>query len=653
VELDDLRDKLRNVKGNEKRFTALCPAHDDKNNSLSVAVKGDKIMVHCFAGCTPETIMESLGLKVSDLFITKEGTKKRLVKAYDYTDEKGELLFQVCRFHPKSFMQRHKNGEGAWTYSMKDVRRVLYHLHDIIKAPKLYFVEGEKDCDALWDCGFVATTSPGGAKNWRPEYADCLAGKKVILIPDNDDAGYSYARDVASSLMEKCELSCILLKAKDISDWLSQGESPEKLLEMEQDITLLWNRDKPQYTLLPDGAIIWRHKDLVFKAEALRHERTGIHGRVSIEHNYSPIAWSAFNLERVEERTRLSKQAHIQLKPAIKQIYPEANLKIDFDIFCAGLWDFYLSHFSPELVYGIETPQPLKFALKPYVLWGGGTIIFAAPGKGKSYTGLLWAQSINCGVNKYWQVEQANVLYINLERSNATIQRRLSCINRVLGLPPTEPLRVQNARGKSLLDILPACYKTIKQHNIRIIVLDSISRAGYGDLTENRPINAMIDALSSLCDTWVALGHTPRADESHVYGGIMFEAGADIVIRLASEQPNPTTLGLGFEITKSNDVRPHEQVIWAMEFDDNGLTILRKARPFEFPEVAGKAKKPMIQIIRDFITEQDSAMATASEVADATGLNRGNVAHMLVHSGQFVKLKQEGKKVYYGNGEFS
>ena len=653
MELDDLRDKLRNVKGNEKRFTALCPAHDDKNNSLSVAVKGDKIMVHCFAGCTPETIMESLGLKVSDLFITKEGTKKRLVKAYDYTDEKGEMLFQVCRFHPKSFMQRHKNGEGAWTYSMKDVRRVLYHLHDIIKAPKLYFVEGEKDCDALWDCGFVATTSPGGAKNWRPEYADCLAGKKVILIPDNDDAGYSYARDVASSLMEKCELSCILLKAKDISDWLSQGESPEKLLEMEQDITLLWNRDKPQYTLLPDGAIIWRHKDLVFKAEALRHERTGIHGRVSIEHNYSPIAWSAFNLERVEERTRLSKQAHIQLKPAIKQIYPEANLKIDFDIFCAGLWDFYLSHFSPELVYGIETPQPLKFALKPYVLWGGGTIIFAAPGKGKSYTGLLWAQSINCGVNKYWQVEQANVLYINLERSNATIQRRLSCINRVLGLPPTEPLRVQNARGKSLLDILPACYKTIKQHNIRIIVLDSISRAGYGDLTENRPINAMIDALSSLCDTWVALGHTPRADESHVYGGIMFEAGADIVIRLASEQPNPTTLGLGFEITKSNDVRPHEQVIWAMEFDDNGLTILRKARPFEFPEVAGKAKKPMIQIIRDFITEQDSAMATASEVADATGLNRGNVAHMLVHSGQFVKLKQEGKKVYYGNGEFS
>jgi hypothetical protein len=647
MELTELRNKLRGVKGNEKKFTALCPAHEDKNNSLSIEIKADKIMVHCFAGCTTEAIMESLGLEMADLFVGKTAAK-RIVKTYDYTDEQGKLLFQVCRFQPKSFMQRHTNGDGTWTYSMKGVRRVLYHLHDIIKAPKLYFVEGEKDCDALWDCGFVATTSPGGAKNWRPEYAECLKGKKIVLIPDNDDAGYSYARDVASSLMEKCELSCVLLKSKDVSDWLTNGGLPDQLAEMEQDVTLLWNRDKPQYTLLPEGAIIWRHKDLVFKAEAIRHERTGIHGRVSIEHNYSPLAWSVFNLERVEERTRLSKQAHAQLKPTIKQTYPEADLKRDFDVFCAGLWDFYLSHYTPELIYGVETPQPLKFALRPYIMWGGGTIIFAAPGKGKSYSGLLWAQSINCGVDTFWPVEQAPVLYINLERSKDTIQRRLSCINRVLGLPATEPLRVINARGKSLLDVLPICQRTVKQHNIKVIVLDSISRAGYGDLAENRPINAIIDGLSSLCDTWLALGHTPRADESHVYGSIMFEAGADIVIRLSSEESNPTTLGVGYEITKSNDLRGVSQMIWAMEFDDNGIVLLRKAKPFEFPEVAGKAKKPMIQAIKDYIQEQDAAQATASELADALNLNRGNISNLLRTSGQFVQTKKDGRNVYYG-----
>jgi len=198
------------------------------------------------------------------------------------------------------------------------------------------------------------------------------------------------------------------------------------------------------------------------------------------------------------------------------------------------------------------------------------------------------------------------------------------------------------------LDILPVCQRTIKQHNIKAIVLDSISRAGYGDLAENRPINAIIDALSSLCDTWLALGHTPRADESHVYGSIMFEAGADIVIRLASEESNPTTLGIGFEITKSNDMRGLNQMIWAMEFDDNGLIGLRKAKPFEFPEVAGKAKKPMVQTIRDFILEQDAAKATATQIADSTGLDRANVARMLVHSGQFIKVGEEGRSSYYG-----
>lgn len=648
VELKDILTKVQKAKRlSDGSFMALCPAHDDKTPSLQITLNENKILLFCHAGCATEAVIQSLGLTMGDLFLEPRGPKK-IVATYDYKDENSNVLFQVCRTQPKSFLQRHSDGKGGWIWSTKGVRKVLYHLPDILKAPIVYFVEGEKDADALWECGLVATTSPGGSKNWRPEYAQCLYGKKVIIIPDNDEAGYAYARDVASALMEKCELACILLEAKDIADWLAQGERPERLPEIEQDITLLWNRDLPQYESRADGGIVWKHRGLVFTAEALRHERTGLHGRVAIEHNFSPLAWSVFNLERVEERTRLSKMAHVQLKPAIKQEYPEASLKRDFDIFCAGLWEFYLSHYSPELVYGIEKPRPLKFALRPYVLWGGGTIIFAAPGKGKSHTGLLWAQSINCGITTYWPVERAPVLYINLERSADTIQRRLSCTNKALGLPPTEALRVLNARGKSLLDVLPACRRAIKHHGIKIIVLDSISRAGYGDLTDNRPINAMMDALSSLCDTWVALGHTPRADETHVYGGIMFEAAADVVIRLSSEATNPDTLGVGFEITKSNDMRSQDQVIWAMEFNETGLTGLRKAHPFEFPEVAGKAKKPMLQTIKDFILEQDDARAGATDIADATGLNRGNIAHLLAQSGQFIKVGQDGKKSLYG-----
>jgi hypothetical protein len=50
------------------RWTARCPAHDDRNPSLSVRDAGDRLLVHCFAGCSPEAVVGALGLRMADLF---------------------------------------------------------------------------------------------------------------------------------------------------------------------------------------------------------------------------------------------------------------------------------------------------------------------------------------------------------------------------------------------------------------------------------------------------------------------------------------------------------------------------------------------------------------------------------------------------------
>ncbi len=42
------------------KFTACCPAHDDRNPSLSVSDKNGKILVHCWAGCTQEEVIGAL-----------------------------------------------------------------------------------------------------------------------------------------------------------------------------------------------------------------------------------------------------------------------------------------------------------------------------------------------------------------------------------------------------------------------------------------------------------------------------------------------------------------------------------------------------------------------------------------------------------------
>ena len=43
-------------------WQAGCPAHDDHHPSLSITPKGEKVLIHCFTGCTPEAILAALGL---------------------------------------------------------------------------------------------------------------------------------------------------------------------------------------------------------------------------------------------------------------------------------------------------------------------------------------------------------------------------------------------------------------------------------------------------------------------------------------------------------------------------------------------------------------------------------------------------------------
>lgn len=66
--LNDFLQKLTNVRHSNNGYLCRCPAHDDKENSLSVTYKDEKILLYCHAGCNIMDILNKLGLKMSDLF---------------------------------------------------------------------------------------------------------------------------------------------------------------------------------------------------------------------------------------------------------------------------------------------------------------------------------------------------------------------------------------------------------------------------------------------------------------------------------------------------------------------------------------------------------------------------------------------------------
>src|SRR3990167_5437269 len=253
--LDELVTKFPKAKRqSDGSFLVQCPSHKDRTPSLHISQADDRILLKCHAGCDTEAICQALGIELSDLFLesTKQASPgaKKIIATYDYKDEQGHLLFQVVRYEPKSFAQRHKNSTGEWVWNLDGVRRVLYHLPEISERlgeeDMVYIVEGEKDADNLIKYGWTATTSPGGAGAWKPEYADCLVGKKVVIIPDKDSAGYEYAKSVRDSLLGKVHsLQCIILpgESKDVSEWL-QFNSPQSLEALVPDINALDDVDE-------------------------------------------------------------------------------------------------------------------------------------------------------------------------------------------------------------------------------------------------------------------------------------------------------------------------------------------------------------------------------------------------------------------------
>lgn len=245
-----------------KRGKALCPAHDDKEPSLSFR-EGEKglIVIKCHAGCSFESIISALGIdSLSDR--QPDDFESRIVETYDYTDEAGELLFQAVRLRdPKSFRQRRRRN-GEWEWSLGDVRRVLYRLPDVraaVSARKAVWVaEGEKDVEALVRLGFSATTAPLGAGKWRDEYSDSLRGCPVALVVADCDGseqkpkGRQHARAVCESL-HKQRIPCKLIDLApdrddgyDVADFtLQHGDNARAELEQLARRVPRWPESEP------------------------------------------------------------------------------------------------------------------------------------------------------------------------------------------------------------------------------------------------------------------------------------------------------------------------------------------------------------------------------------------------------------------------
>jgi hypothetical protein len=152
-----------------------------------------------------------------------------------------------------------------------------------------------------------------------------------------------------------------------------------------------------------------------------------------------------------------------------------------------------------------------------------------------------------------------------------------------------------------------------------------------------------MDALNGLGTAWLAIGHTPRGDETHLFGSQMQDAAADVMVALASEERTDSfgkiIIGVGVKGTKANDVRRPPLTILAYEFDEIGLTAIRKARPGEFLTIENASAEHDVRgQVAGYLKAEGEASATA--IARDLGIARSTLSTLLHNGPEF-----EGRRV--------
>lgn len=264
-----------NAKRSGSNWMALCPAHDDRNPSLSISDKNGKVLVNCLAGCSQESVIAALrgrGLwsGAGDSGLSIQGLPEGIPDRWDGKPYQTHWTYRNADGSPIGHVVRYENDEGKvvipffkrdgsnWKAGAAPEPRPLYGLPGILSAKPtevVFVVEGEKCAEVLKVRGYCATTSSGGAKAYTKTDWSTLKGLSIVILPDNDEPGRAYAEGVCRILRENgCKVRTLELPelgpGGDIVDWLQAGHSREdlenllKMTESNQDEPALGQDDR-------------------------------------------------------------------------------------------------------------------------------------------------------------------------------------------------------------------------------------------------------------------------------------------------------------------------------------------------------------------------------------------------------------------------
>lgn len=586
-------DRLRGVQRAGKGWLCYCPAHDDKaKRSLSVGIGADgRTLLKCHArGCTVEQITAAVSMNVADLAPTsssnghRASSPPRIVATYGYTDERGELLYQVVRQEPKDFRCRRPDGKGGWAWSLDGGRVVPYRLHEVAEADRVFIAEGEKDVDALVGLGLVATCNHGGAGKWRQEHTRALVAAAVpeaIVLRDNDAAGEAHQRGVATScvagglaLVKVLDLPNMATKG-DVSDYIAQqraaGRTDEEiragLLALADEAPVFdptseqsTNTDstpasEPTTAIEGDDYRITWSDAVEFLAVAPRESGEGLHAEVTVSVRGVVVSWGRLNLASTSMREGLVKKLDQAAAVIPWRERLELACRLVAERIRAG---------SPVIeIRPAPRPATDRDVIEDVLPAGETGIIYGDGDSGKGWLALTAAVSLITG-RSFPHLRPTRgglrVLYLDYEAAEAEIAARLDALCRGAGITLPPGMFLYREMFRALADEAARIRADVARHRVNFVVVDSMVPAAGSDPEGADATIRTLNALRSLTGTSrLVIAHVNRMDADRTsgparpWGSVFVRNLARATWEIRRAEPDGEDLVLGAYLTKRND----------------------------------------------------------------------------------------------------
>jgi 5S rRNA maturation endonuclease (ribonuclease M5) len=214
-------DNVRKMDG--WRWSARCPAHDDKDNSLSVWYDGELLSFKCHAGCSPKDVTDILYEKYPEYAellgrapknkkdMEKERVKESAATWYaNYLSVAPDFLYTLpITFTDNEIIFRF-SGIDKYKVRIKGERGAFWrgqgHTPDLWPLPKdkvgedIVLTEGESDCIVARALGLEAYAITKGAASGLPTSVLIAlrrrGARRVVVAMDADTAGRQAASKI-------------------------------------------------------------------------------------------------------------------------------------------------------------------------------------------------------------------------------------------------------------------------------------------------------------------------------------------------------------------------------------------------------------------------------------------------------------------------